>query len=317
VYVVGYPQVAKVGGDCGLNVQLDAEEVKFSADLIAFFNSRIKQAAEEAGVVYVDTQGAFAGSRLCEGAADGTAVNGFTLSKRPWGGVGFTESYHPTRRGHELLADVVASQTAGLTRPMPEAVAEAPFAPVDPNMELLRNAPASGRTVYQTETLDAGEPGIVLQKGSQLDMVINARDYQTKPGNVYNVTLHSTPVSLGTYTADTSGNLNLSLTMPAGIEPGFHTVHVQGKNVFGENVDLQRLVYVAGSTEDYDGDGVANEMDSCVLAVQSGREIDVDGVDDACDGVIGAAPVVPNEPPGIIWRDDAVLSIEIRATSGP
>ncbi len=39
VYVVAYPQVAKPGGNCGANVNLNADEVQFSADLITYLNS--------------------------------------------------------------------------------------------------------------------------------------------------------------------------------------------------------------------------------------------------------------------------------------
>src|SRR5690606_32182004 len=36
LYVIGYPQIAKVGGDCGLNVRLNADEIKFGSDLISY-----------------------------------------------------------------------------------------------------------------------------------------------------------------------------------------------------------------------------------------------------------------------------------------
>lgn len=314
VYVIGYPQVAKVGGDCGLNVQLNASEVAFAADLVAYLNSVLAQAAREAGVMYVDTQQAFDGRRLCEGDGSQSAMNGFTVGRRTWGGYSFAESFHPNKTGHRLLADAVAAQTDNLTKPMPAPVAQVPYQPVDPNLPLLRNAPFSGRQVQQVQFMEQGEA--VVERGSQLDKIINAQDYNIRPDSVYEAQLRSTPVSLGSFRSDANGNLSLAVTIPGDTEPGFHTLHITGTDILGAPINLQETFYVAASGNDADGDGINNEADSCAYAEQSGVDRDADGTDDACDAVIGAAPSLPAEPEGIVWRDDTVLSLEIQTTSG-
>lgn len=315
VYVIGYPQVAKVGGDCGLNVAMDAHEVQFAYDLIAYFNRVIKQAADEAGVVYVDTQQAFDGRRLCEGDGSQSAMNGITVRRQPWGGFGVVESFHPNQAGHRLLADTIAAQTDGLKRPMPAPVAASPAPVVDPNMPLLSYVERANRSIYKLKMLERGEA--VVKKGSQLDMVVNARDYDIKPGGVYQVTMRSDPISMGSFTAGADGTLRVNATVPASAEAGFHTIHIQGTDTFNQLIDLQQVVYVAAGDEDYDGDAVPNDIDSCGLVAQSGVDRDLDEVDDACDPLIGAAPDTSGGPQGIIWRDDAVLAIEIQAHSGP
>lgn len=311
VYVIGYPQVAKVGGDCGLNVQMNAAEIQFASDLVAYLDSVIAQAAREAGVYYVDTQQAFDGKRLCEGDGSQSAMNGFTVGKQTWGGYGFAESFHPNKTGHRMLADTIAVQTDDLTKPMPPSAAVAPFQPVDPNLPILKNAPFGGRAVRHVQLIETGQP--VVEQGASLDVVLNAQTYSTKPDSVYEASLHSNPISLGSYRSDAAGNVTVAAVIPAGVEPGFHTLHIQGSDVFGKLIDLQRTLYIAASADDYDGDGIANATDSCAYAQQSGIDRDTDAVDDACDAVIGLAPIVPEMPDGIIWRDDAVLSLEIQS----
>jgi lysophospholipase L1-like esterase len=312
VYVIGYPQVAKPNGVCGLNVAMNLEEVQFSHDLIAYFNSVIKQAADEAGVVYVDTQQAFDGHRLCE--AGEPAMNGITVRPQLWGGFGVVESFHPNQLGHRLLAEAVAAQTQSLTRVMPEAVAPTAAKPVDPTMPLLKNAPLSNRPVNKVHIGERGEA--VLPKDSPLLMVMNGQDYDIKPNSAYRVTLHSTPIDLGSFTSGADGMLRISATVPASAETGYHTVHVRGVNTFNEPIDIQTLVYVAAGAEDYDGDGVPNDIDSCGLAAQSGVDMDLDNTDDACDPSVMIV-TAPPDPEGVIWRDDAILSIDIQAHAGP
>lgn len=314
VYVIGYPQVAKVGGNCGLNVAMNANEVQFAHDLIRYLNRVIKQAADEAGVQYVDTQASFDGFRLCEGSPQSIAINGFTVDRNSYGKLDVTASFHPNKTGHRLLATTIASQTEGLTKAMPEPIAETASVVTDPSAPILQNAPVTQRPVRKVQMMESKE--VVVEKGTPLDMVVNGREYYTKPGGVYNVVMQSTPIDLGSFTANADGDLTIAPTVPNGVEPGFHTVHVYGNDIFGGQIDLQQVVYVAASAGDYDGDAVANATDSCVLTAQSGVDMDVDGVDDACDPLVTMAPTMPPDPEGIIWRDDAVLALEIEVSSG-
>lgn len=77
-------------------------------------------------------------------------------------------------------------------------------------------------------------------------------------------------------------------------------MHIYGKNIAGEPIDIYKNVLLVASPDDYDGDGVPNTSDTCTFIVSSGLDVDQDGVDDACDGEILEAPIVA--PP--ILTDD-------------
>jgi hypothetical protein len=49
-----------------------------------------------------------------------------------------------------------------------------------------------------------------------------------KPGEVVTVTLHSTPQTVGTFTADASGTVRVEFTVPAGTPTGDHTLVYEG-----------------------------------------------------------------------------------------
>lgn len=317
VYVIGYPQIAKVGGDCGLNVQMNTEEVKFGSQLIAYLNKVIKQAADEAGVYYVDTQQAFNGYRLCEASAGQAAMNGFTISRTPSGGYDFKASFHPNQRGHQLLADHIKNQTASLTKPMPATIDQSNEIALDPNLDILQGMSKTNRPIRYLRIVENLTGGIV-ERASPVNIVMDGKEYLTKAGASYNVMLNSQPVDLGNFTADANGSLAISPVIPASVPPGFHTLHVYGNDIFGNPLDIQQVIFVAANEDDKDGDGVANAADSCVFAVQSNVDIDQDNIDDVCDPLILAAPVTdPNqEPDGIVWLHNAILPVTIQTTSG-
>jgi hypothetical protein len=132
----------------------------------------------------------------------------------------------------------------------------------------------------------------VLLKSQSANVTVDGLQANTQPGGSYNAVLHSDPIDLGTVKADASGNINANVTIPDSVNPGFHTLHLYGKSFDGEDVDIQKEVYVAASPEDYDADGISNEQEKCVLAEPSNQDYDEDGIDDACDPEITEPPVL-------------------------
>jgi lysophospholipase L1-like esterase len=316
VYVIGYPQIAKVGGDCDLNVQMNATEIQFSHDLIAYLDSVIKQAADEAGVFYVDTQEALDGHKLCEASPGQAAVNGATISNNSYGsGYNFKASFHPNQQGHQMLASTIAAKTANLTAAMPAPAGDTSGPTLNPSMTLLQNVPKTGRTMRYVQIV-TGLVSDVLDPRSYINFALDQSDTLLKAGGIYNLVLNSDPINLGNFTAGADGKLTVSAQLPQDVPPGFHTLHVYGTDALGNPIDIQQVVYIANSTNDIDGDGVPNETDSCPLATQSNVDIDQDGVDDACDPLIDNPPIIPLTEEAIIWWDKIYAPFSIKIGAG-
>lgn len=320
LYVIGYPQIAKVDGDCGLNVGLNAQEVRFASKLVSHLNGVIKKAADDAGVQYVDTEAAFNGHRLCDAAAGRSAVNGITIVRGPDGAVDLAGSYHPTALGHELLAAEIARQTDNLHKPMPIAAGQVSESATLPDAPIYEGAALTGRPVRDVRY--AGDMlGSLVKLGQTVETTVDSRIFLTKPSATYTATIGGRPVGSGSFTADAAGVLRVTGAVDAATPPGFQTFSVIGPDIFGAVTETRQTVYVAITPDDSDGDGLPDSSDYCLLTTQSGSDGDGDGIDDACDPEIGLPPAtppgggVPDE--GIVWWDNAVLPISIQTTVGP
>lgn len=311
IYAIGYPQIVKPGGDCRINVQLNADELVFAQQFTSYLDDIIQQAAAKAGVFYVDTQNALNGHRLCEARPGEFAVNGLTRGTdypQWFGGIingplG-DETYHPTPLGYSLLRDSVAAATASLSAMMPTPDSSA-AAPTETGLDILNEA-HSGRTVSAT-SYENSLSGDILLRGSASDIFVGGLENSLKPATSYRAELHSSPTVLGNFTSTSSGNLSFQVTIPSSVPAGFHSLHIYGTNVAGEAVDIYKTVYVAASGDDYNGNGIPNSSDPCVFVDASGQDYDQDGIDDACDGnITNPPPAVPaptppitnNNPPG-------------------
>lgn len=287
VYVVGYPQIVQPDGNCGVNVRLNKSETEFAEKLIDYLDSVIKQAAAKAGVNYINTEFAFDGHQLC--SSDPTAVNGLTAGNDEALFVGH-ESYHPTAVGHQLLAGAIAAQTNDFEKPDPAPDWSIKQPSPDDAVDFLGTPPSDQQAPVREIEFDQSASQQPVLRGGQAQSTLPALDFHLDPGTNYQIVLHSTPVQLGTFTTDGQGNLSYSVTIPADIAPGWHTIDVYGDDITGQTVDIQRLIYVAVSANDWDGNGIPNSQEPCGLFSASGIDADQDGIDDACDGVIGEPP---------------------------
>jgi lysophospholipase L1-like esterase len=284
VYVIGYPQIVNPNGSCAANVHLSKSDAQFAEQLTEYLDSVIAKAAAKAGVAYVDTQGAFDGHRLCDTGEK--AVNGLTKGDDKLFMIA-NESYHPNAYGHELLADAISKATNNLMTPMPVAQNVAnPIA--DDSLPILQVVANTHQQIYDIHNVNTSTQELLFT-GSPYVVPTSSSPANLAPNSAFTAVLHSTPIQLGTIYTDTDGILKGSVQIPSSVPAGFHTIHYYGTNIAGEPVDIQDVVYVATSTNDYDGDGVPNASDSCPAVPQSGEDVDKDDIDDACDGDIGPA----------------------------
>jgi hypothetical protein len=294
IYVVGYPQVVKPGGDCGLNVHLNAEEVIFAAQLVDYLNGVIEKATQTAGVFYVDAAHALDGHRLCESAVNGFTVGGdagIKIRGYPINFIG-SESYHPTKLGHQMLAQTISQKTSKLKADMPRPAPYTSAPRLDATATIFQGVPHADRPI-DTVYLDFSPTQDVAEVGDRLKVAVTGLKAALQPGASYQIVLHSTPVTIGTGSVDTAGDINTTASVPSGTLPGYHVVHVYTTNMAGEPVDIQKPIYIFPEMSD-DGPGW-NQGDSCALFPASGVDVDRDGTDDACDAEIGPARMSPIE----------------------
>lgn len=290
LYAIGYPSIVFSGGRCGLNVHLSRSELEFANQLITYLDGDIREAAQAAGITYVDISHALDGHRLCEAAGYDTAVNGLTAGNDV-GLAGINvlghESYHPNALGQQLIEQAILKQTDNLAGAgNAEAAAGSSAAP---DGSALLDAPKSGAPVYAFVPYDS-LTAAVIRPGSGAQLTVDGVSGGLEPDSSYSIHLGGPDgKALATVSSDDQGNISTGFTVPAGADVGGTTIDVVGIDKGGQTADLSQPVYIIGDPDDFDGDGIANSSDSCPYAVNSGQDSDGDGIDDSCDGQIGAA----------------------------
>jgi hypothetical protein len=252
-------------------------------------------------VQYIDVQDAFAGHELCDPAQK--AVNGLTegddLIIDGLGPIG-NESYHPNELGHQLMSSVLIQQSERLSKPMPVAddTVKAPYKESDVYRQFIGDAP-SGFPPLPPQHPITNVKNVDL-KGST---IAPRTDIPLRPNSTFDASFHSTPTPAGMLTTDADGHLTGEITVPDSLEPGYHTLHLYGQNLSGQQVDLYKLIYVAASIDDIDGDDIPNDGEKCLAVEPANVDFDRDGIDDACDPEI-TEPPADAIPPMVIGTPD-------------
>lgn len=313
LYVVGYPQIVNgdVGASCASNVQLNAYQRIMANDLINYFNAVIKHAAQQAGAFYVGTETALNGHRLCDGASATIGVNGITISGQS-GGIESSSKgmYHPNDFGHDLLANAISAKTNGLSEEMPDTGSYTLIPPQPEDYPFLGIEPdgVQPADLYYAHLADT----TTIQDTVSADYESINLDVPVAPYTEYEASLHSDPVVIGTLKSDGSGRIRGVLEIPNSVKPGMHELHLRGAGIDGKLIDLYQFVYVVANNNDYDGDGVINDLEPCGIIEPSGLDIDDDGIDDACDTTI--TPKATQTPATEITQEED-LSYKINGSS--
>lgn len=265
IYVIGYPEIVKPGGNCGANVRLNSQETYFASNLTRYLNEIIQRASERAGVVYVDVSTALDGRRLCE--SDDPAVHGLnTARRRP---PVSPESYHPNGAGQDLISEAINTITAGLTASMPRAN-KSIVAPVDYSLAVSYGLLTIDEVGYSSDgVIDYAYPPNqnIAIRGQRFSGSTASASYGLAPNQSYELSMTSDPVYLGTYSSNEDGVVFYDVEIPAETPAGLHTLHLKGLSTEGQPIDVRQNLYVAASEEDWDGDGIPNQDSPCQIAL--------------------------------------------------
>jgi hypothetical protein len=307
VYVLGYPNLLNPEGECGINSPVDQEERLLAKGMVSYLNTTILAATEKAGVSYINVENAFEGKMLCD-ISPNKAVNGITSGddqpsflRGPLG----NESFHPNQLGHQLFSQSLLAQSQNLTKPNPQ-----------PN--LTKSPPSSTSTVY-SQLIGGATYGSTFKKLTYtelegLETIVKAKqtpieitEKLLKSSSLYQIWVNSEPTFVGNLSTDINGKLTGEISIPTSVPPGYHTLHIIGQDISGENIDLYKTIYVAETEDDIDGDGTPNVQEKCLAIAPSNIDVDRDGRDDACDAEIGLPPA--DTTPPIVQGNTSAQSI--------
>ncbi len=127
-----------------------------------------------------------------------------------------------------------------------------------------------------TTTTAPGGPTGDLGAGGQTSATTSAGNTITVNGDGFlphsdvDVTLHSTPVHLGTFTTDASGAFTATVTIPSDTKPGAHTIVLTGTAADGQPATVTLALTVQDSTLPYTGSSPIPFAALGVLLIASG-----------------------------------------------
>lgn len=288
IYVLGYPGIINGGEQksCDLNVKLDDNEREMVSVSIDFMNTVIHQAADAAGVEYIDIANSLIGGRLCDEGQE--YMTGITLV----GSNEVQESFHPNAKGHFEIAMTVWDEVNGESLldydVCPDT--EANSCPLASATKDSIDVPPYFGSVADTNTQYKNMTSSKTKKISPLDVVM--APFTFLPTSLVKVVIHSDPTDLGDFTVATDGSLEQEIQIPSSVPAGYHTLTVQGQTYSGEPIEFEQVILVEGTDPtDVDENGVLDSQQLCGPFLQAaGVDVDMDGLDDACD------PEIPETP---------------------
>ncbi|HEX4662300.1 MAG TPA: SGNH/GDSL hydrolase family protein, partial [Candidatus Saccharimonadales bacterium] len=292
VFVVDYPVFVNPSSTiCQLNVQIDSDSRKFIDEATVYMNQMIKAAAKKAGVGFIDIQDVLSGHELCDSQA--SHVTGIALGNDLGSIFGINtvsqETYHPNHLGHLAIAQRIIQALS------PDSLATYNYC-ADGKTSCPDDAVVAPiRTEYFLPQIDYVKTTPSLQDFLAADhsqkqltgnMELAIHQENLLPNSQANIQMASDPISLGAFTVNNHGVLDVTITIPNSVKVGQHEIHILAQNSGENNLDLYEPLFVAGAPGDVDEDGIPDAQDKCLYVQQANVDEDEDGIDDGCDGNI-------------------------------
>ena len=255
ITLVGYPSVinATSAATCTPLVAglLSVEERQYMDESVRYLNTVIKTAAHYTHVPYVDVEDALVGERLCdtsESAMNALRLGGdiaplvFLNTLKIIG----SESFHPTPRGHQLIAIAIEKGMGAWwgNDNCGECQASSTLPP--PSLYWKTSMNGGIATVQRSETF-LSTASIKNEDTVPFSFPVGS----FAPGSTVTFELHSTPKELAKYSVEADGSLSGSLTIAS--VSGYHTVHALGRSLSGDAIDTYETIAIASPVENVVG----------------------------------------------------------------
>ncbi|HEU0266652.1 MAG TPA: GDSL-type esterase/lipase family protein [Candidatus Saccharimonadaceae bacterium] len=232
IVVVGYPSFIAISGTifpvpklpCNLNgASLNNDEKQMVNDAVHYMDGMLQTLAHDTKVSYVDTEHSLDGGRVCEA---GGYVNGI-MDVGPLRVVRDSDpsSFHPNAKGQQKLADTIIAS----------GVFDAPQVPEASDYKQNAAAKTTKRASF-SEIL-----------GSTLKIVASSGTFLAKSSIA--MTLHSDPINLGTFTADSDGGISVDIPL-RDVPPGDHVLTMDGTGPDGQPITYYEFITVPDPVTD-------------------------------------------------------------------
>lgn len=240
VFIVGYPDIIDPNGLCDLTTAflMDHSERVFIQNSVRYLNQVIHAAVDKAGFTFVDIEHSLEGTTLCSGASS-TSMNSVRIGDDiaiidalPMLKIIGAETFHPTPSGHDLMADTILANYPGM---VPGAT-ETNTRDIEPSPYWNVEGIATERSSFVADF------AYIVDDTNSRQMTIQLSDGTLQPHSIVAVEVHSEPTRLAAFTADEQGGVQGSVTIPASIEEGFHTLHLLGINRAGGDIDMYQFI---------------------------------------------------------------------------
>ena len=252
--IIGYPRVVNISQDATcpaiISNLLNIEERRYMDESIVYVNQVLRAAAQYTGLTYIDVSDAFYNAGLCDQSPramnairfgdDIAPVSLFSKFK-----VFGSESFHPTPKGHELVAGAIQRMGSNW-RSQASCTCEYSEASLDPPAYWKQGDDAGGLDMRAQRS---GEflSHVNVTTGSPVNIRFPATTF--KPGSNVSVELHSEPQELAKLTVQPDGSLESDVILPSNTT-GYHTVHVYGVS-FAENpIDIYQTISLTEKPEE-------------------------------------------------------------------
>lgn len=318
LYVIGYPQFISNGSICiGNNIGLSQAERSMAVHAVSYINKIIKVAANDAGAYYIDIEDSLGVHTLCGvGSLTDPYVNGTALgiASRAGLSVDEQEAYHPNATGHRSMFErinqglgaqtlktfnncqspiIVCPKETSVGAPLIDSYFVPPGSVID---AVLNFTNMVGAYVSQTaQQVYSSTANGVKSIAKQVQVSLNQSSGSFKELSWISITIYSNPTEIASAQAGSDGSVATVITLPPSIPAGPHTLVMKGQDSTGKEVVYVQPIIVTGSDPgDLDENGVSDSQQACgPFIVVSSRDVDNDGVDDACDPV--AVPLTAQE----------------------
>lgn len=251
LFVVGYPVVinSAPNAQCSFAVGslLDPQERLYMAESIKYLNKVLRAAATYMKIPFYNIEDAFQGERLCDQYE--SAMNAIRygddvapIPTLPDFKLIGAESFHPTPRGHQLVAQKINAQIGTFWA-----------SPVCSSCQ-FDDTQLEAPSYWSEGTVTQGQAqrqiaGTFLNSDTITDassVIVNFAPNTFEPNSKVTLELHSEVQYIDEFTTNNDGSLAGSLKVLARNE-GYHTIHAYGESRSGEKIDIYQIVYVPES----------------------------------------------------------------------